>query len=236
MVSRLFRSLSVLAVATWAVDASADVMAGPSTERLPGTDTGAPPPLVPRADHYHDGFYLRMSAGLGAFDTRSTADGISASATVMGAGPALDVLAGGTPLPGLVVGGGLLTQMAASPSVAYSGARVDGLANGASKEVTTWMAGPMIDVFPDPSGGLHLGGLLGLADLGLQDAAGNHARGVGMSVWAGYGFWAATQWSLGGLVRLSAIGTGRSIGTGATQYDVSDGTFAITAMFSACYH
>lgn len=177
-----------------------------------------------------------MSAGLGAFDTRSTADGINATASVRGAGPAVDVLAGGTPLPGLVVGGGLLTQMAASPSVAYSGARVADLASGASKEVTTWMAGPMIDAFPSPSGGFHAGGLLGLADLGLEDAAGNHARGVGLSAWAGYGFWAASQWSLGGLVRLSAIGTGRSIGTGANQYAVSDGTFAITAMFSACYH
>lgn len=226
----------MLALATWAGEASAEALLAPPTERPPDNDTRSPPPLVPRVDHYHDGFYLRMSAGVGAFDTRSTADGTSARSTLVGAGPALDVIAGGTPLSGLVVGGGILSQMAASPSVAYSGARVEGLTSGAPKEVTTWMAGPMIDVFPDPSGGLHLGGLLGVADLGLKDTAGNHARGVGMSVWAGYGFWTGPQWSLGGLVRLSAIGTGRSIGTGPTQYDVSDGTFAITAMFSACYH
>lgn len=236
MESRLACALMILEATTLALPASAE-RPGPGEElAAQGADQGRPiAPLAPRAARYHDGFYLRLSLGLGAMDARSTADGTTASSNVLGAGPALDVLAGGTPLPGLVVGGGLVTQMAARPTVSYSGDRL-GLADGAGTQVTTWVAGPMIDIFPDPSGGFHAGGVLGLADLGLEDPAGNRSRGVGISAWAGYGFWSGPQWSLGGLLRLTALGTERSIHSGPNQYGVSDGTVAVSAMFSACYH
>src|SRR5512146_2348846 len=63
------------------------------------------PPLEPRSRRYHDGFYLRLSMGLGALWATSKTDNVGYNETTTGTGGAIDVMAGGTPAPGLVVGG-----------------------------------------------------------------------------------------------------------------------------------
>lgn len=96
------------------------------------------------------------------------------------------------------------------------------------------MLGPMIDAFPNPSGGFHVGGLVGLSELNYGQ--GNPSTGIGLSAWVGYMWWASSQWSLGGLVRLSGARSGRKLGAEPSQFDVTDTTRAITFMFSTAYH
>ncbi|HEX7672351.1 MAG TPA: hypothetical protein VF395_22305 [Polyangiaceae bacterium] len=204
--------------------ATADAPAAPPTDAIYVAQPPLPP-LEPRSRHYHDGFYLRLSVGFGGLGVSSNGGGTSS--TTSGWGGAIDVLAGGTPAPGLVVGGGVLLQEAFSPSFSE---------RGHSGPVGLGMLGPMIDAFPNPAGGFHVGGLVGLSRVGLDDAHGNASGGLGLSVWAGYMWWASSQWSLGGLVRLSAARSGRTLGADPAQYDVADTTRAATFMVSTAFH
>jgi hypothetical protein len=198
------------------------------------------PPLTPRSRHYHDGFYFRFSVGYGALWTGTEVDKSNASASFSGSGLALDVLAGGTPMPGLVIGGGALFQDAFKPSrdVSLRGSNIVGLADGASTSLGYAMIGPMIDAFPNPSDGFHVGGLLGPAWLGLKDKDGSISRGLGLTAWVGYMWWASSQTSVGGLLRLSLAWTGRKVAEDGspTAYDVVDMTRSLGLVFSVLYH
>lgn len=190
-----------------------------------------PAPLEPRTRHYHDGFYLRLSTGLGIEGVSSSAGDSKASTS--GAGFALDLLVGGTPVPGLVIGGGLLGQSAVSPSQSNDqGPPLAGINDHPGGGVGLVLLGPFIDVFPNPSDGFHLGALLGGAAIGLKGSDDKLSTGGGLSAWVGYGWWAASDWSLGGLMRLSAAGTKRTV----DGVDVSDGAWGLTFEFSAAYH
>lgn len=227
--------------------AGAPAVAAPSAEPQPPmpvstspaiyVEQPALPPLEPRNRHFHDGFYLRMSVGFGGLWTSSSVSKSDASSDVSGSGGSLDIMAGGTPAPGLVVGGGLLLQEAFNPAVPQpKGQVINGFDPGTINSLPFGMLGPMIDAFPNPSGGFHFGGLLGLAQLGLKDNQGNSSGGVGLAAWAGYMWWASSQWSVGGLLRASAAWTGRKVGDEPNQFDVRDNTRALNLMFSAAFH
>jgi len=189
-----------------------------------------PPPLEPRTRHYHDGFYLRLSVGLGLEGVSSSAG--DSKVSTFGAGPAFDLLIGGTPATGLVVGGGLLFQSAPAPGQTIEGPLLSGIEAEPSGGVGLLLFGPFIDVFPNPNDGFHLGALLGLAGTGLKGDDDKLSGGGGISGWLGYGWWAASDWSLGGLTRFTAAGTKRTVG----GVDVSDGAWGLTLEFSAAYH
>jgi hypothetical protein len=191
-----------------------------------------PPPLEPRTRLYHDGFYLRLSTGFGYQGVSSSAGDSNVSTN--GAGFALDIMIGGTPATGVVVGGGSLFQTAVSPGQSTTGPVTDGLAAQGPGGVGLWLIGPFIDVFPNPTGGFHLGAELGLAAVGLKGNESTYSGGGGGSVWVGYMGWMSSQWSLGGLVRGTAVGTKRKVGT--PEVDVSDGTWGFVLEFSALYH
>jgi hypothetical protein len=191
-----------------------------------------PPPLEPRTRLYHDGFYLRLSTGFG-YQGASSSVGDSHVST-HGAGFALDIMMGGTPATGVVVGGGLLFQTAVSPGQTIEGPPFPGLEAYPGGGVGLGLLGPFIDVFPNPTGGFHLGAELGLAGLGLKGNDDKLSAGGGGSIWVGYMDWMSSQWSLGGLIRGTAVGTKRQVGAAAT--DVSDGAWGFTAEYSALYH
>jgi hypothetical protein len=151
-----------------------------------------------------------------------------------GGGFAFDVLMGGTPAPGLVVGGGSVFQTAVAPGQDTSGPPLQGLGEQAPGGIGLWLIGPMIDVFPNPNQGFHMGALLGLAAVGLKGNDDKLSGGVGVSAWLGYGDWVAAEWSLGGLIRFTAAGAKRTIGS--PEVDVSDGAWGLAAEFSATYH
>lgn len=191
----------------------------------PAIDVTTPEPEAPvaRSYHVHDGFYLRINLGVGG-QAVTYNDDITAS----GGSVALDLLVGGSPNRGLAIGGGLLADY--SPNLDLEGTTADLQAN-----VETGMVGVFIDGFPDPKGGFHLGGLLGLANISTDVKGADDVRndsGFGGAVWVGYDAWVGDEWSVGGLLRFSAA-VGRST---KNDQDLDAQSRALTLMFTALYH
>jgi hypothetical protein len=204
------------------------------------------PPPMPRTRHLHDGFYLRLSVGGGALATETdfSADG---GMSVRGGGIALDLTLGGTPTPGLVIGGGFLLQEAFDPRLEFHAGdfQISGRARGRGSSMEFLVLGPMIDAFPNPNGGFHLGALIGPASVGLPDQNDNASAGFGLSAWVGYMWWVSSEWSLGGLLRVTGARTERTVGLVGTdsqgglalvEEDIVDTTRAYALMFSAAFH
>ncbi len=190
--------------------------------------TPAPPPPVARTDKLHDGFYLRMNLGFGSQSTTigngSPYPNLKATRPTL----AIDFLAGGAPSPGIIIGGALLLDSLSSTTFKAD----DGYSAKASVSLLT--LGPFIDGYPNPRGGFHLGGTVGLSSARLANDPNiptNKALGFGLAAWLGYDWWVADQWSVGGLLRFSGAHTSRNI----DSTDISVDTRAITLMLSAVY-
>lgn len=181
----------------------------------------------PRTFHNHDGFYLRASFGYGflwgGFDVDAPgAPELDAS----GSGIGLDLLIGGTPSPGFVIGGGILGAWSFSVDFESEGADTTRHDLGSS------LIGVFVDGFPQSAGGWHLGGLVGLATQSLSnDGVVDDTAGFGGAVWTGYDQWVGSDWSVGGLLRFSAART-----FGEKDVDVSASTATLNLMFTALYH
>jgi hypothetical protein len=187
-----------------------------------------PPPPVARSYHVHDGFYLRVSLGVGALGNDYDLGAVSAESH--GGTLALDVLVGGTPSKGLVLGGALFNEAGVSHGVERGG-RSLGDAN-----VRLSLIGPFVDGFFDPKGGFHLGGAVGFAalaleDLGVEDET-DTLTGFGGAAWAGYDAWVADEWAIGGLVRAGAAITKKSDDAG----DLTASSFSLGLMLTVLHH
>jgi hypothetical protein len=166
-----------------------------------------PPPAPPpppssdgerekQGEHTHDGFYFRLGLGVGYFagslDT-------SPKATISGAQLALDLAFGGTPVPGLVIGGGIYGSAAGAQ---WESAGVT--ANIGSAALST--VGPFVDWYPNPKDGWHLTGMFGLSRFVFTpDNGGSSATstvGGAAMIGGGYEFWIGREWSLGFIARL----------------------------------
>lgn len=193
----------------------------PPAEPTPNMDlsTAANGPAVPRTYHVHEGFYLRTSVGFGFYkssftdhkrgDVEYSDDGGSMS---------LDLLIGGSPSPGVAVGGGLLLD----PQFGKEG--------GVSA-----LIGPFIDGFPDVNKGWHLGGAVGLGvqsfrNLGAGDR--QRALGIGGAFWVGYDFWVASDWSIGPQVRVLGMRTNDSKSAEDVSAFARSITFGISSDFN----
>jgi hypothetical protein len=191
---------------------------------------------VERGGHRHDGFYLRMSLGGGAFasDVEFDAPG-SDNVALRGGGAAFDLLIGGSPSPGFVVGGGFLINTASDPDLETAGETFD-------TELTLGFAlfGPFIDVFPDPEGGFHAGGMLGAASFSVNsdddDDSDQNSSGWGGAVWLGYGGFVSSQWSLGGMLRFAGGVTRNDEDVGGVNIEQQVGTRTFSILFTALYH
>lgn len=183
-----------------------------------------------RSKYLHDGFYLRLSIGGGRLahsvstDTRSLSDFSTA-----GGGLIYDVLIGGSPEPGIAVGGGLIGFGTTGSDV-----EVDDRDTGVNADTSQGLIGVFVDGFPKPNGGFHLGGLIGLAGVRLDPATGAERTlgGFGGAVWGGYDAWVGSEWSLGGKLQL----------TGSITNENDDGvkwqatSFGVSLLFTALYH
>jgi hypothetical protein len=144
-----------------------------------------------RVRRTHDGFYFRMSLGLGSTKVQFR-DGPPGVKDAQDRGALLDLMLGGTPSPGLVIGGGLW----------FSSLETNKWKRQNDDPSVGMVAmGPFIDYFPDPHQGFHFGGMLGVAawrvnvtDLSEPKST---AGGGAVGAWAGYDFWVSPQWSLG---------------------------------------
>jgi hypothetical protein len=189
--------------------------------------TEAPAKAVQRTYHFHEGFYLRASVGFGyyygSFSDRSRSN---SDFTEHGGTMALDLLIGGSPAPGISIGGGLLVDPLFGMSYERNGREV-----GNHGGVST-LIGPFIDAFPDATRGWHLGGLIGFAGQSFQNInvnpnSGDRQRsvGVGGAAWFGYDFWVAPEWAAGPQFRAMGMTTsstksGEDIAAFASSFDV----------------
>lgn len=170
-------------------------------------DTAPVGPPVQRTFHLHEGFYLRTSVGFGDYRA-SFSDGNHSGQdfTERGNSLSLDLLIGGSPSPGISVGGALLLEPLFGADYERSG---NGLGSHGGSSV---LIGPFIDGFPDATKGWHLGGMMGLAGLSFQNVnatAGKTttAGGLGGAAWFGYDFWVGAEWAIGPQLRLMAMRT-----------------------------
>jgi hypothetical protein len=154
--------------------------------------------------HKHDGFYLRLSMGggsVGARGDRYDAYQNRSDYEFQGNAFSFDAMVGGTPAPGIVVGGAYLANYAAARSKYGE----DPTFGEGDAGFSYGMVGPFVDVYPNPRKGFHIGGSLGPAVSVSYDDAGEQqsiAAGFGAAAWIGYDFWVGDQWSIGGMFRV----------------------------------
>lgn len=195
-----------------------------------------PPPEVPLPNYQnsrpflHDGFYLRLGLGPGFLHMDGKVDPGNGEYSVQGGGMSLDVMVGGTPTPGLVVGGASWFTQTRDPDFDVAGVR-----SSSEIEANLALLGAFIDGYPDPSGGFHVGGVLGfaVATVRTDDTAvvgGDH--GFGLGAFLGYDAWIAEQWTLGGVLRFSAAGMRNS----EDDLDETLGAANLALLFTAVYH
>jgi len=187
-----------------------------------------PPPPVKRTFHVHDGFYTRVDLGFGS--VRATVSSPYSDVDHSGNADSLgfDLMVGGSPSPGVAVGGALMLDSGVSATFDTEVGRIE-------SDVGTALLGAFIDGFPNARKGFHLGGALGLvsARLSTRNVAGfRNSHGVGLSAWAGYDAWVADEWSLGGLLRLNGTRTQADV----DGHSETMGTGSVELMLTALYN
>jgi hypothetical protein len=158
---------------------------------------------------FHDGLYLRLASGFGSYNERIDRPGQENHASVTGIAYTADVAVGGSIRPGVVLGGAFWsTTVLASNSYTFAG---ETMTSSTAQNPASWVAGPWLDYYFDPRGGLHLPAAVGIAvvnGLDMQSARlsrRNDALGAGMLIGLGYEWWISDQWSVGVLGRLTAV-------------------------------
>lgn len=187
-------------------------------------DTTPVAPGKASTHHLHDGFYLRMAVGVGAFSSRDVVDGSPAGQpTFAGGGSAAELTIGGALRPGFVL----------AASGLWQSSLVGTLRDEAGQATLTRrhdfvLFGPTIDLFPWPRRGFHVLATLGPAVMGdyrddRVQKTWTTRTGGGLSIGAGYDAWVSANWSLGFLVRA----TGATLdGSERTYHD--DQTYTVT--------
>lgn len=172
--------------------------APPRTAPPPQRDLG-PAPDSPAPVRYRHGFYLRGALG-GSYlsDTETASDGQSAK--LFGGGYSVDVLFGGSPVPGLALGGGFSAIITDKPTV-----QTDGETTQGSNSLRFGTISGFVDWYPMPTQGLHILGMGGFAQMHVSDSEGNSvsdtATGPGFGVGAGYEWSIGRHWGLGAMAR-----------------------------------
>lgn len=169
--------------------------AAPTYEEVPPPaceQSATPSPCTqPRDAYRHDGFYARLSNESGYVGFFG--EGPDGDASIKGFGTGGFIALGGTPVPGLVIGGLI-------GSAAVRGT-FRGRPEGSEKKGTMSLAmlGAFVDWFPNPYDGWHVGASFGFAAISLTDAALDDSVGPAFSakLFGGYDFWIGPQWSLG---------------------------------------
>lgn len=166
---------------------TAPSQAGPAPEARPKMNLTVPPEEAPvqRSAYVHNGFYLRVGVGpsymYSSLRDKSRDNTTDAHSFAVSA----DLLVGGSPSPGMTLGGGALVNLAPSASFAFG-----------KEFLFHFTAGPFFDAFPNNREGFHLGTLLGFSGLSVNEEIGMLAGGGG-AAWLGYDMWVAPEWSAG---------------------------------------
>jgi hypothetical protein len=179
----------------------------------------------------HEGFYLSTGIGFGVVVARGS--GPLGDASITGRGIVSTLGIGGTVAPGLVLGGTLRTWTGTGtfdggpPITATTTYYQNGMPTKTTltlsghTQIATVELGAMLDWFPNPEKGWHVGGSVGLCGMSLVDDAGTQstAGGVGGSIFGGYQWWLGPSWSLGLSAVLSIAGVSHLDDTSQNQND-----------------
>jgi hypothetical protein len=197
-------ALPLLLVATSAVAQEPAYVPGVSGPIGPAPAAGA---------YVHDGFYLRISGGFSAYDERlasNTRASGELAARSRGIASSSDLAFGGTFAPGWVLGGGLFTvDLLASTLRTRSNdsASIPPELDPGLRDLV--LIGPFLDWYPNPRGGFHALGALGVSLLTPRvfgDSATQQSKylavGGGLILGTGYDVWVDEEWSLGVLGQL----------------------------------
>jgi hypothetical protein len=159
--------------------------------------------------------------------------------TVKGPGGAFELSIGGTVGSGLVICGTLFAQSVRDPKVEPDD---DTLPDAdLESDLSFGLIGPGLHWYPDPTGGFHFGGTLGLAYAFAKSPENSPFKNIGgvgggLSLAIGYDFWISDQWSLGAMARLTgATLHGETTESGLTGKE-DDKVSAFALMFTALYH
>ncbi|GMV16806.1 MAG: autotransporter domain-containing protein [Polyangiaceae bacterium] len=199
-----------------------------------------PPPLPPpdarnRGAHEHDGFFLRMGLGFSSMLTKTegTLGQTQAGGDLSGSGGALELLIGGTPARGFVLGGGLVAHTWMNPSYQVGGSseRLDDTELGLS------FLALFAQLYFDAEGGAYVQALVAAAEETYRyEVAGDKREtelgGGGFAIGGGYDFWVGDQWSLGPELRLSWASVKHESEGAVTRHK----TTALTLSFTATLH
>jgi hypothetical protein len=181
-------STTAAAVASAQVPPAGPSPGAPPETEAPAAASGAPASATrPPGYRVHDGFFLRLSDGIGvlqSWSTNQTSDPKAFTAGFPSAkrayfGGSGEISIGASVIPGLALGGIFSAQVADDD---------DG---------TLLAMGAVVDVYPDPRRGLHGGGLIayGYTDHGLK-------QGLTYGAHVGYDAWVGGNWSLGAMLRV----------------------------------
>lgn len=184
----------------------------------------------------HDGFYFRTGLGFGWGQVDAEGGGFKAS--YEGTGMLLDLLLGGT-LGTVVIGGGFLYHDIAAPKGDVSSEYYGNVRQNVDDAIGILTLGPFIDFFFGPHSGGHVGTMLGVASIGLEDGNQELSSGWGWSVFGGYDFWVGDQWSLGVNGRYMYVKGERRFHPEGSIVDpppLHDTAHTFGVLFSALYH
>lgn len=199
-----------------------------------------PPPLPPpdarnRGAHEHDGFFLRMGLGFSSMLTRTegTLGQPRGGGDLSGGGGSLELLLGGTPARGFVLGGGLVGHTWMNPTYEAGGSsqRLDDTELGLS------FLALFAQLYFDAEGGAYVQALVAAAEETYRyEVAGDKREtelgGGGFAIGGGYDFWVGEQWSLGPELRLSWASVKHDSEGAVTRHK----TTALTLSFTATLH
>ncbi|MEZ4371826.1 MAG: autotransporter domain-containing protein [Polyangiaceae bacterium] len=158
--------------------------------------------MAESAPETHDGFFFRIGPTFGPLTVTGKADGGGPEATIGGFSVGSELLLGGSPANGLVLGGGLLYSQVGDPTVD----------NGVTPEFTAdgTMFITSLDFFAqyyfDPTQGGHVQLMIGYGGIDFVDSdggsGGNDPVGVNLGIGGGYDFWIGNEWSVGPFLRI----------------------------------
>ena len=199
-----------------------------------------PPPPVPQAAdtgaHLHDGFFLRM--GLGAATMSTTTENTLGTAggdgTLRGGGSVVELLIGGTPLPGFVLGGALIGHSFPRPSYELDGKKST-LDNSALSFTALGMFGQL---YFDPKSGGYVQALAAFASESFRWSAAGETKetdelgGLAVGLGGGWDFWVGNQWSLGPELRFVYASVKHDADAGTVRHR----TTAVSLAFTATLH
>jgi hypothetical protein len=150
------------------------------------------------AEYVHEGFLFHGGLGMSYNNISETAEGggVSFDDTVTGLGARMNVLFGGTPAPGLVVGGGFGGTSIIDPTVEFQGMEFE----STDTSVTLVNFVGFLQYYPDPAKGLFVRGSLGYGTGSVEVEGRTTAEDIDGPVFGGalgHTWWMAPEWSIG---------------------------------------